>query len=140
MEKGESMFEDPVAILLQRRGIIGVTTLSLRDHIVEMELGILPKEQDRTQRIRFEVDLHLTGAEAPVEDQIDQVLDYDFIRATIDSVATGGRNNLLETVVSDLLDTYMRPPEVEAASVTATKLDVYDGDSEVGCRMIRIRD
>jgi dihydroneopterin aldolase len=134
------MLEDPVAVLLQRRGVTGVTTLSLRDHVVEMELGILPDEQDRAQRIRFDVDLHFTGAGAPAEDQIDQVLDYDFIRATIDAAAAGGRTNLLESIVADLLDTYMRPHEVEAACVAATKLDVYDGDAEVGCRMIRIRD
>ena len=134
------MLEDPVAVLLQRRGVTGVTTRAWRDRVAGMELGILPDEQDRTQRIRFDVDLHFTGAGAPAEDQIDQVLDYDFIRATIDAAAAGGRTNLLESVVADLLDTYMRPHEVEAASVTATKLDVYDGDAEVGCRMIRIRD
>ncbi len=134
------MLEDPLAVLLQRRGVTGITTLALRDHVVEMELGILPEEQDGTQRICFDVELHLIGATSPAEDQIDQVLDYDFIRATIDAAAAGGRTNLLETVVADLLDSYMLPHEVEAASVTATKLDVYDGDAKVGCRMIRIRD
>ena len=106
----------------------------------KMELGVLPEEQGVTQRIRFDVELHLSGASAPSEDEIDQVLDYDFIKARIDAAVGAPRFNLLESLVSDLLDSYVCPPEVLGASVTATKLDVYDGDAEIGCQMVRLRE
>jgi FolB domain-containing protein len=126
--------------LLQGRELIGITTLQLKNHLVEMELGVLPEEQGVSQRIRFDIDLHISGAKAPSEDEIDRVLDYDFIKGQVDAAAEGPRFNLLESLVSDLLDSYLCPPEVLGASVTATKLDVYDGDAEIGCRMVRLRE
>ena len=131
---------DPIQEILRTRSLTALTTLQLRDYIVDMELGVMPEEQGVDQRIRFEVDLHLEGASAPPEDEIDQVLDYDFIRAQVDKAANGPRFNLLESLVSDLLDSFTRPPEVLAACVTATKLDIYEGGTEVGCRMIRLRE
>jgi dihydroneopterin aldolase len=129
-----------VADLLERRGLSAFTTLQLRNYTVEMELGVLAEEQGVTQRIRFDVDLYLSGANAPSEDEIDQVLDYDFIKGQVDDAVGGSRFNLLESLVADLLDSYIYPPEVLAASVTATKLDIYGGSAEIGCRMVRLRE
>jgi dihydroneopterin aldolase len=129
-----------LADLIRGSELRAITTLILSNYVVEMELGVLSEEQDVTQRIRFDVELHLSGASAPSEDEIDQVLDYDFIKARIDAAVGGPRFNLLESLVSDLLDSYVCPPEVLGASVTATKLDIYDGDAEIGCQMVRLRE
>lgn len=129
-----------IADLLQRREVSAFTTLQLRNYTVDMELGVLAEEQGVTQRIRFDVDIYVSGANAPNEDEIDQVLDYDFIKGQVDDAVGGFRFNLLESLVSGLLDSYIQPPEVLAASVTATKLDIYDGSAEIGCRMVRLRE
>ena len=60
-----------------------LTTLQLRNYIVDMEIGVLQEEQGVTQRIRFDVDIFISGASVPDEDEIDRVLDYDFIRGKI---------------------------------------------------------
>ncbi|MBT4059960.1 MAG: dihydroneopterin aldolase [Euryarchaeota archaeon] len=116
-----------------------LTTLQLRNFIVELEIGVNEDEQGVTQRIRFDVDIYLAGADSPNEDAIDQVLDYDFIRGRINDKVAGVRVNLLESLVADLLDTFLAQIEVVAAAVTATKLDVYSDSSEIGCRMMRLK-
>jgi len=126
-------------ILMERVGF-ALTTLQLRDYIVDLEIGVLEEEQGATQRIRFDVDVYIAGASQPIEDEIDRVLDYDFIMATISNKVVSERTNLLESLVADLLDTLLVPAEVIACSVTATKLDIYFGQSEIGCRMMKLKD
>jgi dihydroneopterin aldolase len=125
--------------LLQKVGF-SLTTLQLRNYIVDMEIGVLEEEQGVTQRIRFDVDIFISGAAVPDEDEIDRVLDYDFIRGKINEKVHGIRANLLESLVGDLIDSLLIPFEAVAASVTATKLDVYDDGSEIGCKMMRLSD
>jgi len=125
--------------LLQKVGF-SLTTLQLRNYIVDMEIGVLEEEQGVTQRIRFDVDIFISGAAVPDEDEIDRVLDYDFIRGKINEKVHGIRTNLLESLVGDLIDSLLIPFEAVAASVTATKLDVYDDGSEIGCKMMRLSD
>tara|TARA_B100001750_G_C15165593_1_gene426648 strand:+ start:192 stop:605 length:414 start_codon:yes stop_codon:yes gene_type:complete len=126
-------------LLFDRVGF-AITSLQLRGYVVDFEIGILEEEQGVKQRIRFDVDIFIAGASQPIEDQIDQVLDYDFIRAVISNKVDNGRINLLESLVADLLDSFLIPTEVIASSVTATKLDVYTDESEIGCRMIRLKE
>ena len=126
-------------ILMERVGF-ALTTLQLRDYIVDLEIGVLEEEQGATQRIRFDVDVYIAGASQPIEDEIDRVLDYDFIMAAISNKVVSERINLLESLVADLLDTLLVPAEVIACSVTATKLDIYSGQSEIGCRMMKLKD
>ena len=125
--------------LLQKVGF-SLTTLQLRNYIVDMEIGVLEEEQGVTQRIRFDVDIFIAGAAVPDEDEIDRVLDYDFIRGKINEKVRGIRTNLLESLVGDLIDSLLIPFEAVAASVTATKLDIYDDGSEIGCKMMRLSD
>ncbi len=125
--------------LLQKVGF-SLTTLQLRNYIVDMEIGVLDEEQGVTQRIRFDVDIFISGAAVPDEDEIDRVLDYDFIRGKINEKVRGIRTNLLESLVGDLIDSLLIPFEAVAASVTATKLDIYDDGSEIGCKMMRLSD
>ena len=125
--------------LLQKVGF-SLTTLQLRNYIVDMEIGVLEEEQGVTQRIRFAVDIFIAGAAVPDEDEIDRVLDYDFIRGKINEKVRGIRTNLLESLVGDLIDSLLIPFEAVAASVTATKLDIYDDGSEIGCKMMRLSD
>jgi dihydroneopterin aldolase len=86
------------------------------------------------------VDVYIAGASQPIEDEIDRVLDYDFIMAAISNKVVSERINLLESLVADLLDTLLVPAEVIACSVTATKIDIYSGQSEIGCRMMKLKD
>ena len=81
----------------------------------------------------------MDGASKPKEDQIDMVLDYEFLSSSIDRVVSRRRSALMETLASELLNEIMSPGEIVAATVSLKKLEVVGIDGELGCSMTRIR-
>ncbi len=117
----------------------GITRLFLEDVVRELDIGIHMHEMGSLQQIRFDVHIWLDGTEMPTSDTIDSVLDYEYLDAAIDRVTSGVRTGLLETMASNLLDDIMSPPEVIAASVRLTKLNVKGFDGKFGCSMSKIK-
>jgi dihydroneopterin aldolase len=117
----------------------GITRLFLEDVVRELDVGIHKHEMGSLQRVRFDIHIWLNGANLPISDSIDSVLDYEYLDAAIDRVTSGGRTGLLETMASNLLDDVMSPPEVIAASVRLTKLNVKGFDGKFGCSMSKTK-
>ncbi len=70
---------------------------------------------------------------------ISEVLDYEYLVAVLDETLNLQRASLLETLANRLLDRILKPHSVEAATVVITKLDVLDGDGQLGCSITRIK-
>ncbi|MBK70178.1 MAG: hypothetical protein CMB53_02110 [Euryarchaeota archaeon] len=116
-----------------------ITTLFLENSVREIDIGVHEHEIGSPQRISFDLYVIIEGASKPKEDQIDMVLDYEFLSSSIDRVASRKRSALMETLASELLDEIMSPGEIVAATVSLKKLDVVGIDGELGCSMTRIR-
>jgi dihydroneopterin aldolase len=48
--------------------------ISLRDHVVEVEIGAFQKERGHTQRILFNVVVEVRPAPEPLDDDVDKIL------------------------------------------------------------------
>lgn len=117
----------------------GITSLFIRGWKRDIDIGVLPHEQGIFQPVSFNIEVHISGANPPVRDEIDAVVDYDYLRALVDRLLESRRFNLLETLASEIIDGCMAPPEVIGATVSVSKLNVIDGDGEIGCTFSRIR-
>lgn len=117
----------------------GITSLFIRGWKRDIDIGVLPHEQGVFQPVSFNIEVHISGANPPVRDEIDAVVDYDYLRALVDRLLESRRFNLLETLASEIIDGCMAPPEVIGATVSVSKLNVIDGDGEIGCTFSRIR-
>ena len=117
----------------------GITCLFLEGVVREMDIGIHEHEIGSMQDVRFDLYVWLEGAETPTSDSIESVLDYEYLHAAIERITKGNRTGLLETMASRLLDEVLYPPEVAAASVRLTKLNVKGFDGIFGCSMSRIK-
>ena len=102
---------------------------------VAMRLGIHPHEIT-PQRVRLSV--WMTAAyPAPLgADAIEQVLDYDFVRAGILAMAKGAGFALQETLCEAVAAMCLADPRVRSVRVRSMKLDVYP-DAAVGCEITR---
>jgi dihydroneopterin aldolase len=118
----------------------GVTSLFIRDWKRDLDIGILPHEQGVKQPISLDIEVHIAGSNPPARDQIDSVVDYDYLRSLVDRLLVSRRYNLLESLASEILDGCLAPPEVIGASVSVSKLSVIEGDGKIGCSMSRVRD
>ena len=115
--------------------------LFLRDHEVMVGIGVHDFEKRGAQRLRINVDLYVPLAlSSPVNDCIDEVVDYDFIRERIAERIVRGHIELQETLCDDLLAAMLAHPRVRAARVSTEKPDVYPDCVGVGCEVFGLKE
>ena len=114
------------------------SSLFMEGVVRQVDVGIHPHEIDSPQRVRFDIHVILEDAQA-VGDSIDEVLDYEYLVASLDRALGMGRPALLETLATRIIDEVIAPSEVAAASVSATKLDALFEEGRLGCTLTRIK-
>ena len=126
--------------LLAHPALTGCRRLFLRNHEIAVHIGVHDFEHQAPQRIRFNVDLYVPLAlSTPSADQLDEVVDYDFIRHTIAQRVARGHIELQETLADDLLRVMLAHPTVRAARVSTEKPDVYPDCEAVGVEVFGIK-
>ena len=114
--------------------------LFLRNHELAVHIGVHDFEHGAPQRIRFNVDLYVPLAlSTPQHDQLDEVVDYDFIRRTIVERVSRGHIHLQETLADDVLAKMLEHPHVRAARVSTEKPDVYPDCDAVGVEVFGLK-
>ena len=116
----------------------GASSLFMEGVVREVDIGIHPHEIGSPQRVRFDIHVILEDAQA-IGDSIDEVLDYEYLVASLDRALGMGRPALLETLATRIIDEVIAPSEVAAASVSATKLDALFEEGRLGCTLTRIK-
>jgi dihydroneopterin aldolase len=126
--------------LLAHPALTGCRRQFLRNHEIAVHIGVHDFEHQAPQRIRFNVDLYVPLAlSTPSADQLDEVVDYDFIRHTIAQRVVRGHIELQETLADDLLREMLAHPKVRAARVSTEKPDVYPDCEAVGVEVFGIK-
>ena len=115
------------------------TIVFLEDAVREIEVGIHDFEHKTSQPVRFDIYAVQSGSQTPEGDDIDQVLNYEYLQTALNSVISRGRFGLLESLASELLDELMEPTRVTAASVKITKQDIPGFEGELGCSVTRLK-
>jgi 7,8-dihydroneopterin aldolase/epimerase/oxygenase len=107
--------------------------LFLRNYSVNIHIGVHDFEKQGAQRVLINVDLYVPLAQStPRADELDEVVDYDFIRRTVQARVARGHIQLQETLADDLLALMLQHPRVRAARVSTAKPDVYPDCEAVG--------
>ena len=127
--------------LLAHPALTGCRRLFLRNHEIAVRIGVHDFEHQAPQRILFNVDLYVPLAlSTPRADQLDEVVDYDFIRHTIAQRVAQGHIELQETLADDLLQQMLAHPKVRAARVSTEKPDVYPDCEAVGVEVFGVKE
>ncbi len=111
--------------------------ISLRGHIVEVEIGAFQQERGARQRIRFDVVVEVRPHPAPLEDDVDRILSYDRITEAIAGELASERLNLLETLAERVAERILAEPQAMRAFVRIEKLD--RGPGALGVEIARSR-
>lgn len=117
----------------------GVTTLFLEDIVRDVDIGVHDFEIGNPQKIRFDIYVIMSEVQNPLNDNLNEVLNYEYLITSLENVLSLGRFSLLETLANRLLEEISIPTSVKAGSVVITKLDVLDGDGRLGCSMTKIK-
>jgi dihydroneopterin aldolase len=111
--------------------------ISLRDHVVEADIGAFQKERGHKQRLRFNVVVEVRPAPEPLDDDVDRILSYDRITEAIADELAAERLNLLETLAERVAERILAAPQAMRAFVRIEKLDV--GPYALGVEIVRAR-
>jgi dihydroneopterin aldolase len=115
--------------------------LFLRNYEVMINIGVHDFEKKGEQRVLINVDLYIPLAEStPTADQLDEVVDYDFMRETISRRMAQGHVHLQETLCDDVVRAMLAHPRVRAARVSTMKPDVYPDCEGVGVEVFQIKE
>lgn len=111
--------------------------ISLRDYIVEVEIGAFQAERGVTQRICFNVVVEVQPLDAPIDDDVDRILSYDKVTEAIAFELSDERLNLLETLAERVAERILLEPQAMRAFVRIEKLD--RGSGALGVEIVRAR-
>lgn len=105
---------------------------------VVMGVGIHAHELAAPQRVIVAVRMEVAYPQAPAEDRIEAVLDYDFVRAGVQALVADRHFHLQETLCEEIAALCLADARVERVTVRTSKPDVYP-DATVGCEVVRER-
>ncbi len=112
--------------------------ISVRDHVVEVDIGAFQIERGTTQRVRFNVVVEVQPLTGAVDDDVDRILSYDLVTEAIAEALGEDRLNLLETVAERVAARILTQPQAARVFVRIEKLDRGPGD--LGVEIVRGRD
>lgn len=106
----------------------------LKNFDTECSIGIHDFEKENRQRVLINIEVHLVPR-AAVSDDIESVLDYDFLRKGILEITRDRHFNLQETLCYEIVQLCFLRPQVSAVRVRTEKPQVYVDSESVGLEM-----
>ncbi|MBC3862870.1 dihydroneopterin aldolase [Undibacterium jejuense] len=114
--------------------------LFLRNYEISINIGVHEFEKKGEQRVLINVDLYIPLAvSTPKADQLEEVVDYDFIRSSIAQRIAQGHVHLQETLCDDVAQLMLAHPRVRAVCISTMKPDVYPDCEGVGVEVFQIK-
>ncbi len=108
----------------------------VRDLVLPVSIGAYDFERNRTQRVRFNVDVELRNASRHAEDMRD-VFSYDLVIDAIRLILARGHIDLVETLAERIADALLAHRDVDCVTIRVEKLDVIEGSVGVEIRRER---
>lgn len=109
--------------------------ISVRDHVVAVEIGAFQAERGRTQRVAFNVVVEVRPPDDPIDDDVDRILSYDKVTEAIEAALAEERLNLLETLAERIAERILHEPRAVRTFVRVEKLD--RGPGALGVEIVR---
>jgi dihydroneopterin aldolase len=114
---------------------MATTRIFIRNLELLARIGIHGHEQGMPQPVRINVDLE---AEAnPVEDSVEEVVDYEMIAAAIRDIIASGHINLAETLAERIAEACLSDKRVSKARIRVEKLHALQGAEAAGVEIER---
>lgn len=114
---------------------IPLDRISVRDHVVEVDIGAFQAERGVTQRIQFNIVVEVRPLTGPIDDDVDRILSYDKVTEAIAFELAAERLNLLETLAERVADRILVEPQAVRVFVRIEKLD--RGPGALGVEIMR---
>ncbi len=109
--------------------------ISVRNHVVEVEIGAFQVERGITQRLSFDIVVEVRPSSGAKTDDVDDILSYDRVTEAISAELAHERLNLLETLAERIAGRILHESQSVRVFVRIEKLD--RGASDLGVEIVR---
>lgn len=131
----KTAFSHPEARAKALSGDAARDRISLRDHIVDADIGAFEDERGVTQRLSFNLVVELFEAGRDAHDDVDQILSYDVLIDAVETALSETRLALLETLAERVAALVLAQPRAARVFVRIEKLD--RGNGALGVEIMR---
>lgn len=128
-------FAHPSERSIATAGDTPLDRISVRDHIVSVDIGAFQAERGTTQRVCFNIVVEVCLPDGDPGDDVDRILSYDRVTEAIDAELAAERLNLLETLAERIADRILSEPQAQRVFVRIEKLD--RGAGALGVEIVR---
>ncbi|QCO56992.1 diguanylate cyclase (plasmid) [Pseudorhodobacter turbinis] len=109
--------------------------ISVRDYVVEVEIGAFAQERGLLQKVRFNIVVEVAPVPQPLDDDVDLILSYDRLTEAVTHELQAERINLLETLAERVALRILAEPQALRAFVRIEKVD--RGPYDLGVEIVR---
>ncbi|QQA43721.1 dihydroneopterin aldolase [Pelagovum pacificum] len=109
--------------------------ISVRDYVVEVEIGAFQAERDMLQTLRFNIVVEVLPPPPDLDDNVDRILSYDKLTEAVTIELAAERLNLLETLAERIAARILAEPLAARVFVRIEKTD--RGPFDLGVEIVR---
>ncbi len=117
----------------------GIRHVFVRDLLLDAHIGVHRHEEDRPQPIRVNIDLTVAESGAPIEDKLENVVDYEHVVNGIRAIVAEGHLRLVETLAERVAAFALEDARVHAVRVRIEKLKIIEDAASVGVEIERLQ-
>ncbi len=113
----------------------------IKNYRLDMEIGAYEHEKNKAQYVLVNIEFWVPMSKnTPVNDDIDEIVNHDFVRPGIQKIVSRGHINLQETLCDAIVALVLDHPLVLAARVSTEKREVYPDCECAGVEVFKIKD
>lgn len=112
----------------------------IQNYRLDIEIGIYPHEQNTRQYVLVNIEFWVPlEKNTPKNDDIDEIVNHDFVRPGIQAIVSRGHINLQETLCDAIVDLVLAHPLVVATRVSTQKREVYADCESAGVEVFKLK-
>jgi len=90
--------------LRDKQSLQPTTRIFVRGLLIQASIGVHPHEYEETQPIIVDVELDMSGMDAPKDDRLHETLDYGIVAEKAEEIALQAHVQLVETLAERIAD------------------------------------
>ena len=99
---------------------------------IPCSIGVNEHEKKHPQRVIISIELKLSNEVEPINDKIDETLNYDLIYREINKISSSQHFNLVETLTNRIFIYLKKLKKVSDLRISVSKPDIYHDCKKVG--------
>ena len=117
----------------------GVRHVFVRDLVVQAEIGVHRHEKRGRQPVRINIDLTVKESGQPLDDRVENVVDYETLVEGVRALIGAGHINLVETLAEQIAGLALSDNRVLSTRVRVEKIQILKDAESVGVEIERRR-